>query len=181
MIDSCYDANDHTKEVYAHFGLAYYESGCLESGLAIGLLVADFLAGWKRKLDRDGKARFDRKVYETEFDRFLKDQHQQTLGNLIKRLNNKIVVPSELKGRLDRAKTMRDILAHHYFRDRATDFVKRSGRDRMIVELTEMQETFRTLDKAVQELIEPLRRNVGMTDATMKKFMDAFAQEAYRE
>ncbi len=174
-----YDESEHCKEVYAHFGLAYYESGVVETGLAIVLLYAEFLAGWKRKILQHGRAVFDRKTYEAEFDAFLKNQHGQTLGNLLKRLDRAVGIPAGLMEAIKEGKALRDFLAHHYFREHAVDFVTRLGRDRMIAELTAMQEKFRNLDLRVQQLGEPVKQELGIHEKMLKPFMEEFIRKAY--
>jgi hypothetical protein len=43
MSSELYDEGEHYKEVYAHFGLAYYMAGVFESGLANAILQLDYL------------------------------------------------------------------------------------------------------------------------------------------
>lgn len=177
--DRPYDESEHCKEVYAHFGLAYYQSGVIESGIANALLYGEFLMGWKEQIDREGRAKFDRKRYETEFDAYLKNQFAQSLGNLITRLDRVYGIPEELKLIIAEGKKMRDHLAHHYFRERATDFVTRDGRDRMIAELSAMTDAFHDMDGRIQELTQPIKRKLGIREEALNRFMDEFKRKAY--
>jgi hypothetical protein len=179
MTDGPYDESEHCKEVYAHFGLAYYQSGVIESGIANALLYGEFLMGWKERIEREGKDKFDRKLYETQFDAFLENQFAQSLGNLIGRLDRVYGVPDELKRMIGDSKKLRDKLAHHYFRERAKDFVTREGRDRMIAELSGMTDTFHEIDRRIQELTEPVMQRLGIRKEMLSRFMDDFARKAY--
>ncbi len=174
-----YDESEHCKEVYAHFGLAYYESGVIESGIANALLYGEFLMGWKDRIEREGKATFDRKIYEAEFDAYMNDQYAQSFGNLIKRLERVIGIPQDLKDVVAEGKRLRDILAHHYYRERSTEFVTRDGRDRMIAELTDMGEKFGEMDRRIQELLEPVKRKLGIRDGVIERFTAEFIRKAH--
>ena len=65
-----YDSDEPTKEVFAHFGLAFYLSGVFEAALTYALLTLDFLSAQTEEIQRNGKANFDRPKFEAEFDKF---------------------------------------------------------------------------------------------------------------
>jgi hypothetical protein len=168
--DAAYDESEHCKEVYAHFGLAYYASGVVESGIANVLLFGEFLLGWKRRIEREGKEAFDRMVYEAEFDAYLADQFAQSLGNLVRRMETVVGIPPELKATIAEGKKLRDFLAHHYFRERASDFMHRRGRDRMIAELTDIRERFREMDRQIEALLAPIKNNLGIPQGMLDRY-----------
>lgn len=167
-----YDEGEHVKEVFAYFGKAYYEAGVLETGLAIALMQINFLTHVRDQyLVHRGKS-FDRTLYEAEFDRFMENQHAQTLGNLIKRVSKLPDLSDGLKERLKEAKKRRDFLGHHYFRERAVEFANRAGRDKMISELHEDGEAFEALDRILHAELAPIRNKLGMTG---KRFQEHLA------
>lgn len=174
-----YDESEHCKEVYAHFGLAYYDAGVVETGIAIALLYAKFLTKWKDKIKTGGRTNFDRKSYEADFDAFFKDQHSQTFGNILKGLKSAYHIAPELADAIREGKTLRDFLAHHFYRERAVDFAARAGRDRMIAELMAMQEKFRALDRRVQDLTGPVKAKLGIEEETIGAFAEDFIRKAY--
>jgi len=159
-----YDLGEHNKEVYAHFGLAFYEANCFEHGLAIALMYADFLTKAKERLDQTGIAGFDRPDYEKQFDAFFNDQFSQTMGNLLKRLSASLPINETLKENITKAKGRRDFLSHHFFREHSVNFVTRAGRDKMIAELEADRELFRSVDKELQEATKPVRQRLGIKD-----------------
>jgi hypothetical protein len=71
------DKDEQVKNVYAHFGLAMYFAQVLEHGLANTMMCAELLPR------RAGKP-VPKKAWEAEFDAFMNEQYQQTLGRLIR-------------------------------------------------------------------------------------------------
>lgn len=169
-----YDEGEHVKEVFAHFGRAYYEAGALETGLAIALMQIDFLSGVRDQYLADRGKSFSRTEYEAEFDRFMENQHAQTLGNLIKRVSALPELSDGLKERLRDAKKRRDFLGHHYFRERAVEFSNRTGRDKMIAELHDDGEMFEAIDRDLYTELSPVRVKIGMTGEKFQKYLAQF-------
>ena len=75
-----YDEGEHIKEVFAYFGSAYYMANVFETGLALAVLVLDFLTEVTETAKRQGMKGFDRARYEAEFDAFMKRQHAKSSG-----------------------------------------------------------------------------------------------------
>lgn len=171
------DVGAHVKEVYAHFGLAFYLSSVFEAGLAIALMQADFLGGYKTKIQADGPSAFDRPQFEAEFDTFMAQQHAQTLGNLIKRLQAVRDVPEDLMLAVTRGKAMRDMLAHHFFPERAVAFATWAGRDSMLEELNRAELLFRELDDRIRASMAPVREEIGMRDEVLQPYIERFMRD----
>ncbi|MFD9902471.1 hypothetical protein [Mesorhizobium sp. NPDC059025] len=168
-----YDEGEHIKEVFAYFGRAYYEAGVLETGLAIALMQINFLSRVRDQYLAD-RGSFDRKQYEAEFDRFMEDQHAQTLGNLIKRVSELPELSNSLKERLKAAKKRRDFLGHHYFRERAVEFSSRNGRDKMIAELHDDGDIFEVIDRDLYAELASIREKLGMSSEKFQKYLAQF-------
>lgn len=169
-----YDEGEHVKEVFAHFGRAYYEAGVLETGLAIALMEIAFLSRVRDQYLVDRGRSFDRTQYEAEFDRFMESQHAQTLGNLIKRVSALPELSDNLKERLRAAKKRRDFLGHHYFRERAVEFSNRAGRDKMIAELLNDGDMFEAIDRDLYAELAPIREKLGMGGEKFQKYLAQF-------
>ncbi len=176
-----YDASEHTKNVYAHFGLAYYLSGVFETGLALAILKADFLSKEKSEIDKRGNKHFDRVRFEADFDKFLRDQHALTLGTLIKRMQQLTTIPEGLKVQLGRAKERRNFLAHHFFRERAEEFMTRRGRDKMLAELGDDQKLFETVDEAVTEFVKPFWKSLGIGEKVIQGYVQRYMSSLPKE
>lgn len=171
---SDYSADEHVKNVYAHFGLALYLAQVLEHGLANALMCAELLPL------RGGKP-VPRGEWEAEFDAFMEQQFEQTLGRLIRDLSSATMVPVELEGLLSKALTTRNFLAHHFFRERAEAFMSKDGREAMIRELQSAQELFETADEKLTSIVKPLREKYGLTDERLKPFEEEYFQGIKRD
>ena len=147
-----HDPNEHVKEIYAHFGLALYLAQVLEHGLVIALVYADMIPNRKPNQTR------------ADFDLFLDKHFETTMGKMIQHLKKHVAVPIEFEQLLLDARTKRNFLAHHYFRERADDFMKEAGREKMILELKAAQNLFEQTDDTLSEVVRPLRIKLGFTD-----------------
>ena len=147
-----HDPSEHVKEIYAHFGLAIYLAQVLEHGLVIALVYADLMP--------------NRKPHHTraDFDLFMDKHFETTMGRMIQNFKKHVAVPTEFEQLLLDARTKRNFLAHHYFRERADDFMKEAGREKMILELKTAQELFERTDDTLSEVVRPLREKLGFTD-----------------
>ena len=162
------DATDeHVKTVYAHFGLALYLAQVLEHGLANALMCAELLPR------RAGKP-VPRKEWEAEFDAFMDQQFEQTLGRLIRGLRSATSVPADLEGLLTDALKTRNFLTHHFFRERAESFMSRDGREKMIREFELAQKLFEAADERLTEVAKPLREKYGLSDERLKPFEEEY-------
>jgi len=172
-----YDEGEHVKETFAYFGRAYYQAGVLDAALALAILFIDFLPSVKAAYVKDKGQTFDRPAYEAAYDKFLADQHAQTLGNLRRRLFASSLLDDALKAEIDEAKKKRDFIAHNYFRERAVEFATRAGRDQMIAELDEIGGYFEGVAQRVDIVIEKAQIDLGinpeMIAAYTKRFMDS--------
>ena len=176
-----YDTGEHVKEVFAHFGRAYYLAGVFEIALANALLYLDFLRELKVKIQCGGMKNFDRPSYEAEFDQFMKQQHAKTVGNLIKRVHELTDMDEPLKVYITTAKVRRDFLAHHFFREHAEDFARRGGRDKMLAELYDAQELFESAARKITDYLDPIGEQVGMppalVEAYTKEYLESFEDD----
>ena len=156
-------ADEHAKTVYAHHGLASFLAQCLEHALANALVYVE-LVPRKASMVRT------RAEWTAEFDSFMGRNFEQTLGRLIRDLSASIAVSAELHGKLSQALTRRNWLTHHFFRERAAEFMSVRGRDSMIRELEEAQALFQAADELLDQTIKPMREKYGMTDERLEKF-----------
>lgn len=156
-------ANDQVKTVYAHFGLAMYLAQVLEHGLVNTLMFLDLLPS------RAGKP-VPRKQWEAEFDSFMQRHFETTLGRMIRALQDVAPVPPQLEAVLTEALKKRNFLAHHYFRERAEQFMSYEGREEMISELKHAQTLFEAADAKLTEVCKPVREEYGFTDERLSEF-----------
>lgn len=159
--------DEHVKTVYAHFGLALYLAQVLEHGIVNALVYLQLLP------QRAGKP-IPREEWKIEFDSFMERNFQATLGRMIKNLRAVVSVPAELEESLSKALTRRNYLAHHFFRERAEDFMSSRGREEMIAELEAAQSIFSAADEQLSEVTRAVRTKFGFTDERVAKYFEEY-------
>lgn len=163
-------ADEHVKTVYAHFGLALYLAQCLEGELANALVYIDLIP-------RKARTIRTREEWAAEFDSFMDRNFKQTLGRLVRNLRDATAVPPELEDKLSQALKRRNWLTHHFFRERATEFMSARGRDNMIRELEEAQELFQTAEDLLGQTFKPIREKYGFTDERLRKLYTDYVSQ----
>ena len=164
--------DEQVREVYARFGLAIYAAQCLEHGLVDALMYLDLIPSVKVKMEQ--------KEWERAVDDFTSQHFEHTLGRLIRDISRFTQVPTSLSDLLSRALTMRNWLAHDYFRERAENFMFNEGRVSMIVELQDAVDLLRGADAQLSSLLEPLLIKYGVTEALITKVENEMLSEAKR-
>lgn len=150
-------ANEETKDVYAHFGLAMYFAQVLEHGVVNTMVLA-------RMKERHRTTR-------AEIDSFMDTQFERTLGQMLRELGQHLAVPSSVEPVLRDALKKRNWLAHHYFRQRSVEFMNAKGRSAMLQELREATILFRAADDALSELTREVQLKLGIDDAAIEREM----------
>ena len=140
---------EQIKEVYARFGLAMYQAQCLEQQLAL-ILATKYGPG-------------PTTLSNTEFDNVLDALYSRTLGQLVNEIGKIASLSEDEEGRLQKAVTKRNWLAHRYFSDRSIDFLSESGRQMMVEELQEVSECFHSLDELFTQRTMEYVETFGIT------------------
>jgi hypothetical protein len=138
-----------TREVFARFGLAVYESQVLENGI-VNLVV------WSGLRDR----RY-RTYEETVTDNA--ELFRQTLGSVRRILVSRRPDIGHLDDLLIKAVRLRNFLAHQYFRQRAAAFMTEVGQKQMIKELDEATAFFREVDDRIKPLVMEIIEALGVS------------------
>lgn len=158
MIEEIDNESWQVREVYAKYGLAMYFAQCLETEL-VNLLVALKLK------DRD-------KITRSDIDSFMEENYKKTLGRLIQSLKKAMKIPENLEIELAELLNIRNYLAHHYFRDKATDFVNKDGRQNMLSELELIISKLVNGDKKISSIVSVIREQYGITEEMISKMVD---------
>ena len=151
------------KEVYAFFGLAYYQAAVLEHGvlnLAVAMLAKDVPGITAGDVD---------KLYESF------DKH--TFGQVIKAAKAEFDISTTLETDLAIALKQRNYLAHRYFIVHDIDFLASSGKRKMIDELIEILKHLKSVDMRMDELWKTAWESFGVTDEWIKEQMQAYVAE----
>jgi len=152
------------KDVYAHFGLAAYWIQCLETSL-INLLLCN------------GRVRGTIPTAK-EFDQLDESlRNGTTLGGLIKMARHECELPDMTESVITLALQKRNFLIHHFFRERAMEWVTPQGRARMVAELEDAQRILRVADHLATILYQALLKIVGITAESVAKEVERLKQE----
>ena len=153
QIHLCLPMGDQTdseliREVYARFGLAYYQSECLHRGLCMvyaisGLPPPDLIT----------RPRVEERLALA---------YSLTLGDVAAKLAN--LLAHELNIETQKAVEMRNFLAHEFWFERAPLMFDADKIPHLIAELDEYAETFVRLDAQVSDWSVPRMRELGITD-----------------
>lgn len=151
MIEDISPDSWQCREVFAKFGLALYAGQVLEHEI-INLIV------WSGISTGTYASRDDMETEDVELFR-------KTMGKLKNVLMSRRIDLAHLEDELIRAVTLRNFLAHSYFRERVNAFANIEGRDQMIAELDRATAFFEHVDA---QLTTFTRKIVGSFDLLEK-------------
>lgn len=144
--------DDLIRELYARFGLTYYQSECLHWGLCM-------ILAWSGLPSRD-------LITRPRVEERLVQAFSLTLGDVAAKLEG--VLPTELSEELRKAVDIRNFLAHHFWFERAHLMFSAEHVRQLIAELDSYADLFDRLDTLVSEWSEPKRQELGLTDEVLQ-------------
>jgi len=147
------------KELYAFFGLAYYNAALREHGvlnLAVAMLAKQDLGLTVGDVD---------KLYES-FDK-------ATFGRIIKQAKELFPFPNNVEADLEKALNYRNYLAHKFFVVHDTDFLTPTGRNGMIDELIDIIRFLKPLDARMDVIWKSAWEAFGITQEWIDQQFDA--------
>jgi hypothetical protein len=150
------DVDELIKEVYAQFGLAYYESECLHRELC---MILAFNSS-QNKLN----------ITRPRIEEKLVDAFSLTLGQVKDSLKN--ILPNELYLKLEDAVKRRNFLAHHFWFDRIHLMLSIKGLRQMLEELSILTESFSKLDELVSNYSKSKLHQFGLTEEMLQKSLN---------
>jgi uncharacterized protein with HEPN domain len=140
---------DQRREVYAWYGGAMYYAQVLEHGLVNLVVAVEIGRAIKTELERHA-------LYEELF--------AKPMGEHVKRVLKEVRLTDAQVLRLGKARAARNFLAHHYFRERAGEFLTVAGRNKLIRELDELCAEFEAVDEELEAITLPLLAKWGVTE-----------------
>jgi hypothetical protein len=140
--------NELIRELYARFGLAYYQSECLHRELCFIFAVSGLPPP-----DLITRPRVDERLAQA---------YALTLGDVATELKG--VLPAELACEVRKAVEARNFLAHRFWFERAHLMFSVGNVHQLIAELDGYAEQFQRLDAIVSEWKKPKLRELGLTD-----------------
>lgn len=149
-----------TKEVFARFGTAYFESEVLHRGLCYVYALAGF-----DKPESITRPRIDEK---------LSYSFSLTLGQVIKEA--KPLFSDDIQQLLDLALSKRNYLAHHFWFEQNYLMFDEKGLLQLQQELIELTDFFDNVDKTIVEFFRPIREKIGISDEIIKEAYERLLQ-----
>lgn len=136
------------RELYARFGLAYYQSECLHRELCFVFALSGLPP--------------PEMITSRRVDERLAQAYALTLGDVATNLEG--VLPAELAGGLRKAVEARNFLAHQFWFERAHLMFNVASVQVLIVELDGYTQQFLRLDTLISDWKKPKLRELGLTD-----------------
>ncbi len=144
------------KEVYARFGLAYYESECLHRELCIILAFTSF----QSKLN----------ITRPRIEEKLVHAFSLTLGQVKDALKH--ILPDVLYSKLEYVVEQRNFLAHHFWFERIHLMFSIKGLRQMLEELSVLSGSFSKFDEQVSDYSKSKLRQFDLTDEMLQKSLN---------
>ncbi|AOZ94311.1 hypothetical protein [Paenibacillus crassostreae] len=140
--------SDHSRDVFAYFGLAVYSSQALEQQL-VNLLMLMKLSEGKIPSEEDFTELYQRKL-------------SSSLGQLVQEIQHHFPFSEEETIQLKKLWKQRNYIVHDYFKERIQETFSPGGRSRMIRELKSFTEQSQKLEKKLQGYSKELYRTLGL-------------------
>jgi len=160
---------EQEKEVFARFGLASYHAQCFEHGVVNLLLTAELVAA--------GQMAIHQELWEKLVDHILDSSFELTLGNIIRRVQERISLDPRTIQIIQDAKQRRDWLAHRFFREHAEDFVTSAGRLRMLDIIEDHGTHIHEAMKIVDLIEAATAKHIGDTPERRQEFYRRYIEE----
>jgi len=154
MAETSEPDNDLIREVYARFGLAYYQSECLHRGLCFAVACS----GLPLRRDLITRPRIEERLAQA---------FSLTLGDVAVKLDG--VLPAGLAAEIRTAVGTRNFLAHHFWFERAHLMFSVDDVRQLLSELDGYVELFDRLDDRVEEWAEPTYQRLGLTGEVLQE------------
>ena len=165
------DKGEHSKDVYAYFGLAFYRAQCVEQSIVQLLIFGDFFPTEVPKFK-------SREEWESKYDIFEANLLSKTMGQLLRVLKKHGIVDLEFNAKLDAALKRRNFLAHSFFVEHSHNFVSFVGRKQMIEELENDIELFNDVEAFLNPITMKFAKKYGLSKEKLNKIYEEMLMEA---
>lgn len=143
MLDS-----EHSRELFAYYGLAVYYGQALEQQL-VNLILLMKMSQGKVVSDEDLEDLYERKM-------------SSSLGQLIHEVKHHFTFSDEETRQLNELWKQRNSIVHHYFKERIHETFSPEGRSRMIKELEDFKSRAQELEISLQQYTGTWIRQLGL-------------------
>jgi hypothetical protein len=147
------------KELFAHFGRAYYYSECLHRQLCNMYVLGTF-----RSSSDATRPRVEEKLVYT---------FSLTLGKVFEDVKN--IIPEEIYPNIEEAIEKRNFLAHYFWYEKIHLLYSTESIQQLIDELSDYADFFHELDEILVSIFEPYMIQFGIDDEVIQKHMKEVA------
>lgn len=140
--------SEHSKELFAYFGLAVYYSQALEQQLTNLLLMMKLSKG-NVPSEEDLTELYQRKL-------------SNSLGQLVNEIQHHFPFTEEETVQLKKVWKERNYIVHDYFKERIQETFSPAGRSRMIRELSSFKDQAQALERKLQGYTNELYIKLGL-------------------
>lgn len=154
--------SEQVLEVFAHYGRAMYAAQCLEQSIFQHLVFFDLFP-------RTVSAYTTPENWAANFDKYEARELGQTMGKLIRHLQQVGQTTDVVEQLLTQALKDRNWLAHGYFSDRAVEFTVSDGRLKMIEELETTSDRLFSCANEIDTVWLPVARAHGYSEEVAKR------------
>ncbi len=140
--------SEHSKELFAYFGLAVYYSQALEQQL-VNLLMLMKISQGKVPTEEDLADLYHQKL-------------SNSLGQLVNEIQHHFPFSEEETAMLKDVWKQRNYIVHDYFKERIQETFSPAGRSRMIRELTSFKQQAQELERKLQQYTSDLYIKLGL-------------------
>lgn len=162
--------NERVKEVYAHFGLALYSSNVLEHSIVNALIV---LILFPKRANIKSLNEWEKK-----HDAYYKKCFQKTFGGLTTNLIQKGSFTKDVVVKLKKAREVRNVLAHRFFRERDQDFMNLEGKISMLAYCKNATLLFCDLNDQIDDQMKSERQKFGLSDKSFERAYKDYSEDA---
>ncbi|AZH30502.1 hypothetical protein [Paenibacillus sp. M-152] len=149
MLEEEYKESEHSKECYAHFGLAVFYSQVLEHQLVNMIVLLKRSQGLVPTED-DFEALFERKF-------------SITMGRLINEIKQVFELKDKDIDELEAILKLRNFIVHDFFKEKIELTFTKTGRNELIDELNSFVNRVKIMDNRLMEISSDLYRKSGIT------------------
>ncbi|MDR0266656.1 hypothetical protein [Paenibacillus sp.] len=146
--------SDHSKELFAYFGLAVYYSQALEQQL-VNLLVLMKISQGDIPSEEDVADMYYKKL-------------SNSLGQLVNEIQHHFPFSPDETIQLKEVWKQRNYIVHDYFKERIQETFSPAGRSRMIRELTSFKVQAQDLERKLQKYTNEMYVKLGLDQESDK-------------
>ncbi len=144
-----FDELEQIREIYARFGLCIFQLQVVEQELMNMIII---YAG-AHKIAKSQKC----------FDDIFKANKSKTMGKLFEKMLKEFQICDGDRKCIWFLHKKRNYFAHHYFKDRVTEWHSEQGRLKMLAEIQELIDLSECVDKKLEEYAQPYMDRMKIT------------------